>query len=306
MKIFNTNLHVFFYSIIFVRFFFYLYFFTERKVVMNYKNASVIISVYDKPDFLQLVLDSLKRQSIQNFEIIISEDGCSEKMKHFIENYPFTTKYKHLTQEDIGWRKNKALNNAIRNASGDWLIFIDGDCVLHPRFVEMHLRYAAENLILSGRRIKLDEESSNELMKRKQYNINNLFFTLLKKQILKKGRSLYIEEGLYIAPNSIFAFIRKFRKFGRVLGCNMSFSRNAIYSINGFDETYISPTVGEDTDIAWRFKAAGYKMKSLRNLAVQFHLHHQMNWSSNQKNKDKMLINQKINKYLCDRGLNQA
>lgn len=273
---------------------------------MNYKNASVIISVYDKSDFLQLILDSLKKQSVQNFEIIISEDGCSQKMSDFIKNYPFTTKYKHLTQEDIGWRKNRALNNAIRNASGDWLIFIDGDCVVHPRFVEMHLRYASENLILSGRRIKLDEQSSIEFMKEGLSYINNIFLRLLKKQILKKGKSIYIEEGLYIAPNSIFSFIRKFRKFGRVLGCNMSFSRHAIYAINGFDETYTSPSVGEDTDVAWRFKAAGYKMKSLRNLAVQYHLYHQMNWSNNQKNKEKMLVNQKINKYLCDKGINQA
>jgi glycosyltransferase involved in cell wall biosynthesis len=208
---------------------------------MRFKDASVIISVYDNPDFLRLILDSLKNQSIQSFEIIISEDGCSLEMKHFIENYPFTTKYKHITQEDIGWRKNKALNNAIRNASGDWLIFVDGDCLLHPRFVEMHLRYAAENIILSGRRVKLDEEISNELMNKNLYNFNNLQFALLKKQILRKGKSVYIEEGFYIAPNNILALFRKFRKFGRVLGCNMSFSRNAIYSINGFDETYLSP-----------------------------------------------------------------
>lgn len=83
----------------------------------------------------------------------------------------------------------------------------------------------------------------------------------------------------------------------------MSFSKKAIYSINGFDETYINPSVGEDTDIAWRFKALGYKMKSLRNLAVQYHLYHPKNWTTNKENKDKMLLNQKQNKYFCEQGL---
>lgn len=59
--------------------------------------------------------------------------------------------------------KNKALNNAIRHATSDWLIFIDGDCVLHPRFVEMHLRFAGEKVILAGKRVKLDPETSGFL-----------------------------------------------------------------------------------------------------------------------------------------------
>jgi len=126
---------------------------------MNYK-ASVIISVYDNPRFLNLVLDSLKLQTEQNFEIIISEDGENKAMKELVEKYPFENDYQHITQKDTGWQKNKALNNAIRHAKADWLIFIDGDCVLHPRFVEMHLRFAGEKVILAGKRVKLDPKTS--------------------------------------------------------------------------------------------------------------------------------------------------
>jgi len=48
----------------------------------------------------------------------------------------------------------------------------------------------------------------------------------------------------------------------------MSFSQKAIYAINGFDEDYVRPAFGEDRDLSWRFRAAGYQHKSLRNLGV--------------------------------------
>jgi len=55
----------------------------------------------------------------------------------------------------------------------------------------------------------------------------------------------------------------------------MSFSKKAIIAINGFDEDYILPAIGEDIDLSWRFIQAGFKHKSVRNMAVQYHLHHQ-------------------------------
>lgn len=269
---------------------------------MEYK-ASVIISVYDKTKSLKVVLDSLKLQTEKDFEIIISEDGCHEKMKVFLENCKIGHDYLHLTQEDIGWRKNKALNNAIRHARSNWLIFIDGDCVLHHRFVEMHLRYASEKTILSGRRVKLDEPTSTRLKKNSPEYIKKLQRVLYEKLFFGKGKIEYLEEGYFLCPTGLLGFIPKLRKIKYIIGCNMSFSKQAIYAINGFDESYILPGVGEDIDLYWRFKAAGYQFKSLRSLAIQYHLWHKENYTNAHKNKDKMKLKQEENKYFCENGL---
>lgn len=271
---------------------------------MNYK-ATVIISVYDNVRFLKLVLDSLKLQTEKDFEIIISEDGSSEVMKKFVGNYSFLNDFQHLTQEDDGWQKNKALNNSIRNAKSDWLIFIDGDCVVHPRFVEMHLRYAEENTILAGKRVKLDEKTSEYLENNFSEAIHKLQKNLLRKLLFGKGKIVFIEESISISPDSVFGFIPKMRKANRLIGCNMSFSKKAIYAINGFDEEYKLPAVGEDTDLFWRFKAAGFQIKSVRNLAVQYHLYHQEIWNDNSENMVKMEKNQQANKFFCKKGLVQ-
>ena len=264
--------------------------------------ASLIISIYNNTRFLKVILDSLHLQTEKDFEIIIAEDGQDPAVKKFINQYPFEQPYQHLTQADEGWRKNIAMNMAIRAAKTEWLIFIDGDCVLHERFIEMHLRYAHENLILAGKRVKLDEGSSEFLMKNIA-NLNALKRQLVRKLIFGKGKIRNIEEGIFISPDSVLGFIPKLRKLNNLKGCNMSFSKKAIYAINGFDEEYVLPAIGEDYDLTWRFQAAGYEYKSVRNLAVQYHLYHPENWVDTVENMKICRRNQLENKFVCKNGL---
>jgi GT2 family glycosyltransferase len=83
----------------------------------------------------------------------------------------------------------------------------------------------------------------------------------------------------------------------------MSFHRETIERINGFDEDYVLPAVGEDADLAWRFSALGYKLFSLRNIAVQYHLHHKENWTSQDTNLNLMKQKMHQNKFFCTNGL---
>lgn len=250
------------------------------------------------------MLDSLKLQTEKYFEIIISEDGSNDDMKQFIKSYPFDNDFQHLTQEDNGWQKNKALNNAIRSAKSEQLIFIDGDCVLHQRFIEMHVRYADDKHILSGKRVKMDKETSLLFENNFTEIMNKIQKIFLKKLLFGKGKTVFIEESLFISPDGLLGFVPKIRqKAKRLIGSNMSFSKRAIYAINGFDEEFTLPAVGEDTDLAWRFQAVGYQLKSVRNLAIQYHLHHQEIWSDKSENIAQMKRNQDVNKYFCDKGL---
>lgn len=273
-------------------------------MLQQYK-ASIIISVYSNTRALKVVLDSLKLQTEQNFEIIISEDAEHKHMKEFCEKYDFIHDFQHLTQPDVGWRKNQALNKAIRAAKSDWLIFVDGDCVLHPRFVEFHLHLSGPKHIVAGKRVKLNAELS-ELLLQDVTNYNVIEKQLIKKMFFgnKKGIG-FIEEGIFINPSSWLRFIPKCRSMYQLKGCNMSFSKAAIEAINGFDEEYILPAIGEDIDLTWRFLAAGFRMVSARNLAVQYHLYHKENWTDQSENIQIMERKQRANEYICKQGLNR-
>jgi len=265
--------------------------------------ASLIIAIYDNIPFLKVILDSLRFQTEKNFEIVIAEDGENELVKEFIQKYPFEQSWQHLTQKDEGWRKNKAMNEAIRQAKSEWLIFIDGDCVLHEKFIEMHVRYAAPGFILAGKRVKLDQKSSDLLLNDTNMNFPKIQKYLLRKLIFGKGKIRNIEEGIYISHEGLLGFIPRMRSLRNLKGCNMSFSKDAIYAINGFDEEYILPAIGEDFDLTWRFAAAGFRYKSVRNLAVQYHLYHPENWVDTVENMKICNRNQLINKFICSNGL---
>ncbi len=129
-------------------------------------NITVIISVYKDVEALKLVLDSLNTQTYSNFDILISEDCQSDEMKTFLETYTSTINITHITQKDNGWRKNIALNNAIRNAKGEYLLFLDGDIVPYKNFVENHMKLATENRFLSGRRAEIGPFFSHLIRKR--------------------------------------------------------------------------------------------------------------------------------------------
>lgn len=265
--------------------------------------TSLIISVYKNVRDLHVVLEGLKFQTYKDFEIVISEDGEFDGMKEFIQHYVHPNPIFHLTQPDVGWRKNQALNNAIRKSNGDYLIFIDGDCVLHHKFIENHVRYARPDRIIAGKRIKMGQRYSDQF----RNNIHDL--PMQERQIQRQGREVikdggkFYEEALYINPDSWLGIIPKLRGMYQLKGCNMSFYREAIEKINGFDEDYILPAIGEDIDLTWRFQGMGYTLFSVRNLAVQYHLYHKENWTDQSENQQIMEEKKALQKFVCDNGL---
>ena len=259
--------------------------------------ATVVISVYKNVKALSLILESLRVQTCKDFDIIISEDGEAAAMRQFVEQYDWFCRYKHLTQTDDGWRKNRALNRAVLAANNEWLIFIDGDCLVHRRFVEMHLRYAEPNKILLGKRVKLSSDISTQLLD-STLSVSDLPALMWRLLFFNRG-CRYVDEGLFI-PYFLSFSLRSTRS---LTGCNMSFSREAIMSINGFDEDYVRPAIGEDVDIYWRLKANGYEPISLRNRAIVYHLYHKENWTEQEENKAKMELNIKKNQIVCLNGI---
>ncbi|MFI3296504.1 MAG: glycosyltransferase [bacterium] len=264
----------------------------------NNIRATIIISVYKNSDALIAVLNSLRQQTVQDFEVIVSEDGESAEIKKSVAEYDWFCPHQHLTQADDGWQKNRALNRAIIAAKTDWLIFVDGDCLLHRRFVEMHLRYAQPQRILVGKRVKLSQPLSEKLLTR-ELSLQSLACVIWLRLITHRG-CRYVDEGIFVPPFGSC----QLRSAKKLTGCNMSFSREAIMAINGFDEDYTLPAVGEDADLVWRFRAAGFELFSVRNRAITYHLYHKENWSDQSVNLQKMKDKQECNTFVCERGLN--
>jgi glycosyltransferase involved in cell wall biosynthesis len=239
---------------------------------MNNIKASVIIAFYNNLQFLKLVLAGFRRQSEKNFEILIADDGSSSsvtrELQGILPEYPFLIR--HIWHDDKGWRKNVILNKAIKAAASDYLIFIDSDCIPHQHFVLEHLKNRDIGKILSGRRLNLSDRLTQNLTPQtvlEGYLERNTTRWLIKGL---KGEFTHAEKGLYLP------FLKPFliRKKKELLGCNFSIHKSDFLRINGFDERYLAPTFGEDTDVEYRAGLAGIGIKSVRNLAIQYHLFH--------------------------------
>lgn len=236
--------------------------------------ASVIAAFYNNISYLKLVLVGFERQTEKDFELIIADDGSKKEVVKEIEctssNYSF--RIKHIWHPDKGFRKNKILNQAILTSSSEYLIFIDSDCVPHSKFVEEHLNAKQENIVLTGRRVNLSKKITDGLtienIKEGFLQSNNLL--MVEDAIF--GKSNYVEKGFYFENN----FLRKlFNKKSRgLLGCNFSLFKKDILAINGFDERYEAPSIGEDSDVQFRLELNGIKVKSVNHIAVQYHLYH--------------------------------
>lgn len=114
------------------------------------QSISIIISVYKNVSALAVILEEIKNQTVYVDEIIISEDGKSNEMEEFVLSLK-DDNILHLTSNDEGWRKNRALNKAIKNATSEYLIFIDGDVVPQKNFVEGHLFRSKKKKSLCGK-----------------------------------------------------------------------------------------------------------------------------------------------------------
>jgi len=238
--------------------------------------TSVIAAFYNNIKYLKLVLAGLERQTEKNFEVIIADDGSAEEVVKEIEsissNYSF--RIKHIWHPDKGFRKNKILNQAILTASSEYLILIDSDCVPHSRFVEEHLKEKEINTVLTGRRVNLSQKITNELT---EQSIRDDF---IEKNYLKIiddglfGKSYDVEKGFYLENKLLRSTLNK--KYRGLLGCNFSLYKKDILKINGFDERYEAPSIGEDSDIEFRLSLNGVNVKSLNHIAVQYHLYHKL------------------------------
>ena len=249
---------------------------------MNNIGISLVISFYKRIDFLYLIFLSLEKQSNKNFEVIIAEDADDIKTIAFLEKarQKFSFSIIHLSQKDEGFQKNKMLNKAIIAAKNENIVFIDGDCVLHKHFIKEYALQLKPNTALCGRKSELSEKLTNKLI----INQSLSKLSLLSMVLYKCYR---IEDAFY------FPFILcRFKKNKGMIGCNWGTQKKLLLQVNGYDENYKMPCVGEDVDIEWRLKQIGVNFKSIENQAIVYHLYHKANYKENAY-KENMKILQK-------------
>lgn len=235
--------------------------------------ASIVVCTYRQPRELDLALAAIRRQTRAPHEVLVADDGSGADTGAVIDEWnersPFPVR--RVWQEDRGYRKARIVNEAVRRAEGEHLIFLDGDSFPHPAWVSDHLASADGESVLCGRRVKLGPRISPTVTREEieAGRFDSAFSPPLLRSRLA-GDTERLGLGVRLPRRVARVFHPRPRK---LMGVNFSLPKAAFVQVNGYDETW--EIYGhEDRDLELRLIRSGIPRIPLLNRAVVFHLHH--------------------------------
>ena len=256
---------------------------------------SLIITTYNWPKSLELVLKSIECQTIPPEEVIIADDGSTPETKAFVSRFQQDSELKiiYSWQEDKGFRAAKSRNKAIAKSNTDYIILIDGDMILHPRFIEDHINDAKSGYFVQGSRVLLTHKRTKQILD--QQKINFSFFSIGLQNRQNALYSHFLSKLMYRDKNFL----------GGIKSCNMAFFKKDCINVNGFNNDF-KGWGREDSEFIVRLFNNGIRRKSLHFNAIQYHLWHVENKNTLLSKNDAILQDALFNRLKwCDNGIDR-
>ncbi len=228
--------------------------------------VSLIITTYNRPDALLLVLRSIEGQITLPYEVIIADDGSTNDTKEVVTSFQEKSDIRviHSWQEDSGFRAAKSRNKAIAKATGKYIILIDGDMILHPEFINDHINNTQSGYFVQGSRVLLTQDKTKQTLDQQKIN-----FSLLSNGLQNRKNAFHSN-----ILSKLFSNKRNYLRGIRT--CNMAFYKQDCININGFNNEF-EGWGREDSEFIMRLLNSGINRKNVRFNAIQFHLWHNEN-----------------------------
>jgi len=261
-----------------------------KKYANNQPTISVIVTTYNWTEALYCVLDSLDCQDYLDFEVIIADDGSTYSTRQLIEKFQkrFSHPLHHVWQTDLGFRAAAIRNKAIAKANGNYIVFLDGDCIPSSTFLSRHAKLSEQNCFVAGNRILLSKRYTEGILSNnidiKQHTILRWVWLFLTRKINRIMPLLTLPDSKWRHKNNT--------KWEGAITCNLAAWQNDLMSINGFNEDYQGWGM-EDSDLAIRLINSGKHRKEGRYATGVFHLWHATNDRSD-IDKNMSLLNKTI------------
>ncbi|MCR5242157.1 MAG: glycosyltransferase [Prevotella sp.] len=194
-------------------------------------NYSIIVPVYNRPDEVSELLESLCSQTVKNFEVIIVEDGSEKTCKDVCDKYADILDLHYYYKDNSG--PGQSRNYGAERANGEWLIILDSDVVLPEGYmhaVDQELTANSQQPIAAWGGPDAAHESFTPVQKAISYSMTSFFTTGGIRGGKKKLDKFY--------PRSF----------------NMGVRRDVYMQLDGFTKMRF----GEDIDFSYRIVEAGY------------------------------------------------
>lgn len=235
---------------------------------------SVIVTTYNWPGALAACLDSLQDQQDQGFELIVADDGSSPDTQQLVADFmqisPIPVSY--IRQQDKGFRAGTIRNKAVAASRGDYVIFMDGDCVAFPHFISRHRKLAESGYFVPGNRLLISESFTKKVLQQK-IPLHRQSFAFFLAQWMRRRVNRMLP--LLLMPINKWRY-RHPQRWQKAMTCNLAVWKRDFFAVNGFDEQFEGWGY-EDSDLVIRLIHQGIKRKEGRFAVPVIHLWHRQN-----------------------------
>ncbi|MFA6359491.1 MAG: glycosyltransferase [Dysgonamonadaceae bacterium] len=199
---------------------------------------SIIIPVYNRPDEVDELLESLTLQTYSDFEVLLIEDGSSLKCDLIAQKYEGELNVRYYFKENSG--RSETRNYGMERAEGEYFVFFDSDCVIPPFYFEKIKNRLAENYTDSYGGPDKADESFSDLQKAISFSMTSFLTT----GGIRGSKGAKMEK---FVPRTF----------------NMGFSKEVYQTVGGFKDMF-----GEDIDLSLRIRSKGYTCQLISDAFV--------------------------------------
>jgi glycosyltransferase involved in cell wall biosynthesis len=258
-------------------------------------SIALIINTHDQPEALARVLRGVEQQDSRPEEVVLADDGSGPETRELFERWRQGKPWRgaHAWQENDGFRRSRILNLAIAQAGADYLVFIDGDTIPHPRFISDHREAARPRFFVQGHRALIGRKAVDWF--------GRGGFGTDRRRALFSGQL----KGWKHAFRWPFPLASTRTDLRGIRGCNLGIWRSDLVAVNGYNEAF-EGWGREDSELAVRLMNSGLRRLDLRGRALCYHLWHPPASRSGLAQNDR-LLEETVEKRVvrCERGLDQ-
>jgi glycosyltransferase involved in cell wall biosynthesis len=224
---------------------------------------TLIAITHERPDALALLLRGLARQSRLPDQVIVSEDGQSAATAACVAaaRDRLGAPLVHLTQPHRAARMSRVRNRGLAIATGDYVIFIDGDQIPARHFVADHAAFASAGTFTQGSRVLAGPWATARLLAQGRLDLSIFSPDLDRRRHLLHAPWLW---PFFAKPNHTSRALKS---------CNLAFWRQDLLALNGFEERLEGWGL-EDLELCARAYHHGLWRRDLRMGAGLIHLWH--------------------------------
>ena len=226
-------------------------------------SLGLIINTHEQPEYLARVLSAVSRQISPPEEVLLADDGSGDTTRRVFAEWSaaYPVRAEHVWQPQDGFRRARILNQAIARARSDYLVFLDGDTLPHPRFIADHRRLGRRGAFIQGHRALVKQRAAA------WFGLDG--FKEDRRRALWQGQL----EGLKHAFRWPFPLLRTQPGLRGIRGCNLGIWRDDLMRVNGYNEDFVG-WGREDSELAVRLMNQGVRRLDARGRALCYHLWH--------------------------------